>query len=336
MQNWSSANVDLWSKYFKARAHITEIIGSPARAADLVQQARTVLGPAQSGWSSPQVRCFRAVLYVVDQIFTGADADTAAAEAKDSMLQLRRFGWDVNDNAAISFFESVATAFNEIRQNPALAAVSGRLPAVLEALGRITLIGSDVATAISQSFGEEVVRRLFTGNNTWMYRTIEGIADEIVLQKLLLRLMQAQLPEYAQRRHGPIEYGKDIVALVQIGDRHVLKMYQAKAGDINLSAWHQTSPQLEDMFLVDVPSLQLPSEPDTIEGILIFNGHFNPYAEPVAQGWVEKQARDDHRTFRFMHLDQIVTWITGHGLLSELRKALKELGIPIIGLADCE
>lgn len=302
MQSWSSINIELWSKYFKARAHIAEIPRSPTRAADLVHKARTALGPAKSGWSSPQVRCFRAVLHVVDQIFSGADADSAAVQAKDEMLQERRFGWDVNDNSAILFFESVAGAFTELRQNPAMASVSGRLPSVLETLGRINLIGDYVATAIKHGFGEEVTRRLFTGDNTWMYRTIESITDEIKLQKLLLRLMQAQLPEYAQIRHGPIENGKDIVALVEIGDRSVLQMYQVKTGDITKPIWRQTSPELEEIFLVTMPSLQLPSVPDSTEGILIFNGHFNLYAEPVAQGWLEEQAQDHGRTFRFMRL----------------------------------
>jgi hypothetical protein len=330
MQSWSSINVDLWSAYFRARAHIAEIARSPTRVADLVHEARTVLGPTRSGWSSPQVRCFREVLYVVDEIFSGADADSAAVQAKDAMLQDRRFGWSISNDSAILFFESVAAAFAELQQNPALASISGRLPTVLEALGRINLIGADVAAAIKQGFGEEVTRRLFTGDNTWMYRTIESIDDEIKLQKLLLRLMQAQLPEYAQIRHGPIEHGKDIVALAEIGNRLVLQMYQVKARDITKPIWRQTSPELEEMFQVDMPSLQLPSEPQSIEGILIFNGHFNVYAEPVAEGWREEQARDHNRTFRFMHIDSIVKWVIGNGLPGTLRKALKELDIPII------
>src|SRR6266516_1630333 len=138
-----------------------------------------------------------------------------------------------------------------------------------------------------------------------MYRTIEGIRDETVLQKLLLRLMQAQLPLYAQRRHGPIEYGKDIVGLVEVDGEHVLQMYQAKSGDITKSNWAKARDELEEMFQVDMSSVQLPVEPDRREGVLVFNGHINPYVEPVVEGWIKEQKDDHHRLFTIMHLDSI-------------------------------
>ena len=72
------------------------------------------------------------------------------------------------------------------------------------------------------------------------------------MQKLLLRLMQAQLPLYAQRRHGPIEYGKDIVVLVEVDGEHVLQMYQVKAGDITKSNWAKARDELAEMFQVDM------------------------------------------------------------------------------------
>jgi len=209
--------------------------------------------------------------------------------------------------------------------------VSGRLPASLEVLGRIPLIGSDVASAIRPEVGERAHTQLLGQHRTWIYRTIESIKDEIALQQLLLRLMQGQLPRYAQIRHGPIEYGKDIVALIQIDQRHILEMYQVKAGNVTKASWPKARDELEEMFQVDMTTVQLPAESDDREGILIFNGHLSAYVEPVVDGWLKEQRDDHHRSFRIMHLDEIVTWIVRGGLINELRQALAELDIPVLG-----
>jgi hypothetical protein len=118
-------------------------------------------------------------------------------------------------------------------------------------------VGEEIASAIQPAVGERALAMQISGQNrTWIYRTIEGIKDETVLQRLLLRLMQAQLPLYAQVRHGPIEYGKDIVALVDRDGHHILLMYQAKAGDITKANWPKARDELEEMFQVDMSAVQ--------------------------------------------------------------------------------
>jgi hypothetical protein len=204
------------------------------------------------------------------------------------------------------------------------------LPTVLADLGRIPLIGTDLASAIAPSVGEKTMNRLFGRNNTWMYRTIGSIRDEKKFQRVILRLLQAQLPRYAQIRHGPLEYGKDIVVLTEPDGRYLLQMYQAKVGNITTPVWRSASDELEEMFLVPLSELQLPNAPDELEGVLIFNGHFNQHVEPVALGWRDEQARVHGRKFIFMHIDSIIDWIVRKGLVTELRKALEEQGIDII------
>lgn len=68
-ESWSSINVDLWATYFEARALVAETARTPGRAGELVHTAREVLGPSRSGWSSAQVRSFRMILYVLDELF---------------------------------------------------------------------------------------------------------------------------------------------------------------------------------------------------------------------------------------------------------------------------
>jgi hypothetical protein len=329
-EGWSSANVDLWATYFEARALVAEMARTPGRASELVGEARDVLGPPRSGWSSAQVRSFRTILYVLDQLFSGPDPDSAAIEARRAISGESMYVWDESHERAIAFFDSVAEAFDEIRRDPARAWISGRLQSVLAALGRIPLIGEAIAGTVAPAMGGSANALLNRLDNTWITRTIESIQDELVLQRVLLRLFQALVPLYAQIRHGAHEYGKDIAILQRSGAGVTLEMYQVKAGQINLPTWRQVSHQLEEMFQVDIPSMLLPVEPDLRVGILIFNGHFNEPAERAAEGWLRDQRKNRERTFRFMHLNAMVEWILRNGLMSALRKALDEFEIPVI------
>jgi hypothetical protein len=244
--------------------------------------------------------------------------------------QARFSGLDENDQLAITFLDTAKEAFVEFRQAPARAIASGRLADALKVLRRIPLIGDEVTAAIGPAIADA---EAFGQQRSWMQRTIGSIKDERILQRLLLRLMQGQSPPplYAQIRHGPIEYGKDIVVLVEIDGKNVLRMYQVKAGDITKAVWSKAHEELEEMFQVNMSSVQLPVEPDDRTGILIFNGHLNEYVEPVVDGWLVEQRRDHHRVFEIMHLDAIVKWILDSRLLSDLREALAELGIPVTG-----
>jgi hypothetical protein len=161
-------------------------------------------------------------------------------------------------------------------------------------------------------------------------RTLETVGDELVLQQVLLRLMQSRLPLYAQIRHGPLEYGKDIACLVEVDGRTRLEMYQVKAGNISTPVWRKSRDELEEMYQVELPAVQLSVEPDEREGILIFNGHLNANVEPIVEGWLAEQLNDHGRRFRLMNIDQIVNWVVQNNLISDLRQALDEAGVAII------
>jgi hypothetical protein len=333
-RHWSSINIDLWAKYFRSRSMLAQAVRTPRLASDLVHQATASLEGTDAGWVNPQVSCLRHVLTALDQVIGGSEADAVFAEAKASLSRdARRWGFDEADQLATEFFDAAAEAFQELVDTPPRALTSGALSRALEILGRIPLIGSGVAAAVEPIIGERAHERLLGRHMTWIYRTIESIKDERMLQRLLLRLMQGQLPLYAQVRHGPIEYGKDIVALAEANGLFSLQMYQVKAGDITKEVWRKARDELEEMFQVDMSSVQLPLVPDNREGILIFNGHLNPYVEPVVTGWLAEQKRDHNRSITIMHIDRVVKWIVNNGLINELRHALDELQIPILDKA---
>jgi hypothetical protein len=194
-------------------------------------------------------------------------------------------------------------------------------------LGRVPLFGSDIVKAIQPAIGKKALSVSQGQVRTWLHRALGGIKDERVFQQLFLRLAQGGLPEYAQVRHGPLEYGKDVVVLVEQDQKPVLLMYQAKVGNLTKRNWSKTQSQLEEMFQVDLASLQLPRTPEKRKGILILTGHVDPHVEPTLSGWLAEQQRDHHRRFEVMHLDVIVRWIVDGRLINEFRAAVKELGL---------
>jgi hypothetical protein len=330
--SWSSVNVDLWAKYFRARALVSQIVRTPEKGRELLKQAQVALEGTDSGWTNAQVKCFRFVLAVLDQ-FLSRDTDGSAESLRESFLSQMRFsGLDETDQLALQFFDGITAAFAELRGGPAAALMSGRLAATLDALGRIPLLSSDVASELRSQIGRQAEIELMGPVRTWIHRTLSSISDERVLQKVLLRLMQAELPLFVQLRHGVAEYGKDIVKLEPVSNRNILKMYQVKAGNIDMRKWRDSRNELEDMFYADLSDVQLPAKPDAYEGILIFNGHIHPLTEPLVKGWLEEQKRDHGRTFTIMGLDSIVTWIVDNRLTSELRQVLSELEISIVQL----
>ena len=69
-----------------------------------------------------------------------------------------------------------------------------------------------------------------------------------------------------------------------------------------------------------------------VDVVLAFNGHLNPYVEPVARGWLDEQERAHARPIRLMHLDELVSWIIDARLINELRAACIEFGVPIVDM----
>jgi hypothetical protein len=329
-EGWSSINVDLWAKYFRARAAIAGIIRSPERAAELISEAHQALLGTESGWANPQVTCFRVVVDVLNNLFAQAPGDLSSAPRQHLLLAARISGLDESSEQAFLFLDEIAGAYEELRTDPPSALVSGRLPAALRVLGRIPLVGQEVATAITAAVGERAHRTLLGQELTWIHRTFESIRDEDVLRRVLLRLLQASPPRYAQLRHGPIEYGKDIVVLSEEETEIVLTMYAVKVGDISKQKWPAAQQQLQEIFQVPLPDVQLPIEPTRREAVLAFNGHLNPYAEPAVRGWLDEQESVHGRSIQLMHLDELVSWIIDARLVNELRAAFTEFGATIV------
>jgi len=160
---------------------------------------------------------------------------------------------------------------------------------------------------------------------TWMHRTLGLIKEEADFRLIMLRLLQSNLPEYAQIRHGSLEYGKDISTSFEENGVQVLRHYQVKCGDITMGNWPQCKNQLEQMFYVEIGDLQIPNKPKKIIGVLVTNGHANTYVEPLIKAWIEEQRRVHGFLIEFMHLDMLIKWIIDNKLTNELIYATKDI-----------
>ncbi len=298
----------------------------------MLRTAAAELVGTENGWLNPNVSRFRPLVQTLAQLLD-EDPGFSPSEARSRYVsEITMLGEHTPDDVSLRFLRLVTEAFDGFRTNPADEMVRGRLPAAMDALARIPLIGPGMTPVLSATIGARALA-VATGNDrSWVHRTLAGITNEAVFRSLLLRLLQASPspPAYAHIRHGPVEYGRDIVVLLEEGGRHVLRMYQAKCGDVTTPGWREVRFQLEEMFQEQMSSFQLPATPDVSEGILVCNGHANPIVERAMEGWFAEQLRDHRRTVSFMHLDRLINWIHSQRLYSTFRRACSELGIPTI------
>jgi hypothetical protein len=254
--------------------------------------------------------------------------DSEAAR-REYELEIRMSEETQEDQLALTFISDAASAFTGFESEPASELTRDRLARAFDALAKIPTIGPDVTSALRPTIGRSALTTMLGPIRTWMHRSLGSIVDEACFRLVLLRLLQSGLPLYAQIRHGPIEYGKDIVALLEVDGSIVLRHYQVKCGDIDKRKWRESKDEIEEMFLVPLNSFQLPLPPHRVEGVLVTNGHANPYVEPVIEGWLRSQHQDYERRVEFMHLDGLVDWIVEHRLVNELKSALHEQGVSI-------
>jgi hypothetical protein len=323
---WTSMNIHLWARYFNSRSALASIIREPNLAKELIRKATSLLEGTESGWIDESVSLYRGLIRILD--WSVRDERILSAEqAREMFSQEIRFLRCTENPDVVRFVSYLVEAFEGFQTNPAREIASGRLSKALDALARIPLIGAEIASSLLPTIGNSAWEISLGPVQTRVHRVLEGIKDEIQLQKIILRLAQSSVPAYAQLRPGPIEFGKDVVVLFELEGRRVLKMYQVKCGDITKPKWRDAQSELEEAFLVPLSNLHIPGEVDPREVVLVCNGHANPYVEPVMENWFLAQKQAYGRVYTFMHLDHLVKWVIEGRLINELDVVLRELGL---------
>jgi hypothetical protein len=323
---WLSINRDLWAPYFRSRSWMARAVREPERVEECISTAAGCMPPRQ--YSHTGVHRYH--LFVQSLVgLLGIVHGLALSDARQEFeKEIRDFGDTESDPAVREFFDHAHSGFEQLRAHRRRGLTSvGRAMAALDRIP--LLVGADVE-AVRSAVDRHTIAILDGPARIWIHRTLESIKDEKKLQRVLLRLFQNSVPRYAQVRHGPIEYGKDIVVAAEEGGELILRMYQAKCGDIKKPDWNTIRPQLEEIFQIPLSTFQIPIAVKRRVGILVWNGHAEPHVEPIMEGWKNDQHTAFQREYQFMHLDGIVGYIFDNRLVNALREALAEAGIAVV------
>jgi hypothetical protein len=298
------------------------------RLRDLIAEAAKILKLEDIHRTVPNVRRFALLVEALDRLLA-PESGVSIQDVRERFLEDSRLAASDDDELISDFLDTASRAFEGFVADPVNEIGNGQLHAAIDLLGRIRVFGKSESSAIGPALKQSALEIVRGIDRTWMHRNLTGIEDEGILRQLLLRLLQAELPAYAQVIHGPIEYGRDVIAVIRDRQgRLLLKMYQVKVGDIDSAAFDRIRYQLEKMFLVPVSDFQLglSGELERV-GILICNGHAGPHVVPVMQGWFEAQRADHGWDVSFMHIDDWVNWIVERNLVSTFRRELMDLGV---------
>jgi hypothetical protein len=324
---WTSANATLWSKYFAALSDVARIALDPVRASELVRSAIEKLAGTDEGWTNHSVSQLRVVINVLSEALEGRSPALPRRPSGDLALTLR---FDPASDDRVSYVncvERLREAFALLQTDPVRASIEAPLRDALSLLAHAGQLGKEVIDLLAAPIQRAVHNAMFGTVKTDIYRVLEGITDEEVLQHILRRLLQAARPEYAQVRHGQLEYGKDIAVVESTGGQRVLRCYQAKIGPISTANWGKLRSQIDEIFLMDVGALQLGGPIDSKEAVVVCNGHITPHYEEFVKNWCQEQSRVFGRTIVFQHIDMLVNWIVDNRLVSELRAMCRDLGL---------
>lgn len=331
--HWSSKNIDTWAKYFESMSFLAKAISDPTKAIDYISKAAKLAENENSGgWSEPQVMRYRSFIHALNSLISESDDDSLHSSKVLFKQSLFFRGSTSEDQLLEDFISAVEELLKTYKSSPDSAILQGeKLSVVFDILSKMTIVDKSVGSVVRPAVGKKLIRLIQNPPSySWIYRVFESIKDEETLTKIFFKLLQSLIPAYAQVRHGPIEWGKD-VAVVSSNEngKNILNIYQLKCGDINKAVWSKAKDEMEEIFDVPLSDFQIKVKIDHVAGILLCNGHANLYAEPVIQGWMKNQKEKLGRDVRFEHLDDLVNWIINKRLTSELRKILDDLNIKI-------
>jgi len=155
---------------------------------------------------------------------------------------------------------------------------------------------------------------------------LQRIVREDDLQHLMIQLLSAIGPYHAKVTCGPIEYGKDIIAVIDDKGIPTLHLYALKVGDIDASKWRAAKEAIDQMFTVPVDNpLVKQYAPAKTCGFLVFNGHFNQHIDPVATAWFAELRSSKGWNLTVLDLDGLSKWIVTQRLVRVLEEFSREL-----------
>ncbi len=313
-----------WAPHFHMRGLIALAIHEPSKFEIYFNEAAKIASTPKP-ISVPSIERYDYLIKTLAGIMEEFDirSNSDACERFRYKFMLKK---EIYDPIILEFIDNSINGLNELQDNRKTGL--SKIGKALYSLDRLPLLGDTDREAFGSFLDKKTISILDGETNNWIYEKISSIKNEDIFRKILLRLFQNQIPQYAQIRHGPIEFGKDLAVFIEENSLNILRMYQVKCGDINKQDWkYNCRPQLEEMFQIPMSDFQHPTPIHNSVGILIWNGHFNPYIEDIAKNWKKEQLDVLNRKYEFMNLDSIVNYIIDMRLVNSLRASLAEFNV---------
>ncbi len=322
--SWNAVNVSVWAPYFKSRGHLSALASTPENAIDRLRKSHT-LTTGRGGFVVADVNRHFNIIGAVNGLIDRNEGQIASA-LNNCQMDIKRFSGNQGFVYAYEFISRIS----ELSKAKHTEEWIPHLMELLKILDRIPDISDAEKRNIERSLNVAVINSLAGFENGWEYRLLSDIKDERILHRVMLKVFrgEAETPYYSHIRHGPIEYGKDLVICRNINSKKINYCYSFKVGELKKSQWNkEVRPQLEEIFQVKFESPELNEDVlDTI-GVLLWNDHLSPYVEPIVRGWLDEQKNVHGRQFELMNIDSVVNYIKDNKLSGLLREALRDEGI---------
>jgi hypothetical protein len=312
---------ETWELHFRSRSLLALVALNPDKAIEYILKA-SQFAKKLKPVSVTEVKRFDFLLNSLAELFE-EEQDIDLSKAHREFLSVTQWREEYYDAMILKFIDDSFSGL-ELLKNDRRKGLA-KIRRAISILERLPILGGRSEEAFEIALDISTIKMIEGQANNWIYRKLSNIEYEDPLRRLLLRLFQNQIPHYAQIRHGPFEYGKDIAVVVSEEEINTLRLYQVKCKDISSKDWYNTCrPQLEQIFQIPIPEFQIPVPIHRRVGILIWNGHINPHIEKITESWKSEQLLTHNREYQFMNLDDIINYIMDNRLVSSLREALDE------------
>jgi hypothetical protein len=233
--------------------------------------------------------------------------------------ELDHWGPHESDAAVPVALTAIRDSILEVIANP-IALARGALKTSIAAIESLPARCTPAfVSKMGDTFAEVALEMAQGTTHREVLHLLKAITDERDLHRIVVELARAGASPHTKLVHGPVEYGKDVVALEEHRGKLVLRYYAIKAGDITMRNWPSLKESLEQAATVPSQDAVIAQHgPLPISVVALFNGHVNPHADPVVNAWKAEQLGRG-RDIEFVGLDALTQRVKSKGLVDFLR-----------------
>ncbi len=320
---WSNFNTQILAPYFRARAALSQPHPSSDDIVMALKQASEEIQPDASGPVHVPARKFAILVHGLGSFLETKDESVLDQLLEKYQKEIKLWGeHSEDDEMLLRSLRLITEALEGFRYEPINEIQSSRLSSGLQMLETIPEWSpSQFIFHLGNKIGESALEISQGATYHDVASSLETISDERVLQGLILQLLQSEGPHHSKITHGPIEYGRDIVAIVDENSIPILHLYAVKAGDINAQKWREVKESIDQLFTVSINNpLVTQCKPASVRGFLAFNGHFNAHVDPIADGWLRQIREKQDWDIKVIDLEGLSRWVVSHRLVGVFNK----------------